>query len=222
MRHDTGTRYRSIDAGSGGTPCEVVHIRAGGPLDPQAFLELAARLGPPVSFALTKYRPADFPREVTLIDSHGDGLMAAPRGFGEGWHQDSTYLERPPAFTVLHATDAPDAGGRTLFADTRPGLTAMSENEKAMLRTLRLEHAVRHTYRVVPADIGRSIGEISARLAAAHHEVVMRHPRGGETLRLSPLYTEPYLEAPVRPLSFAEPWERPGTTVGRAPNWGGG
>jgi taurine dioxygenase len=180
--------------------CGVVCVRLGAALSPHQFLQTVAPFGTPVPFGLRKYRPLDFPAEVTLLDSHGDGLTAAPRGFGEGWHQDSTYLRDPPAYTVLHAHHAPEAGGATLFADTRVALPLISAEERGVLETLRLEHAVRHTYRVTPEDVGRRLEEISRDLAVTHHEVIVNHPRGGTTLRLSPLYTAPYVPRAVRPL----------------------
>jgi taurine dioxygenase len=181
----------------------VVRLEVGEALSPSDFLAVATRLGKPQPFALRKYRPEDFPPEVTLLDTHADPMNTAPRSFGEGWHQDSTFLDDPPAFTVLHAHAVPSRGGETLFSDTRPVLAALSAEERKAIATLSLEHAVRGTYRVSVNDLGRPIEDVLADLPRARHPLVFRHPRGGETLFLSPLYTRDDVAPELRPL-----WER--------------
>jgi len=157
---------------------------------PNDLLRLATRLGEPVAFRLDKYRPAHYPEQVTLLDNQGDGVTSAPRSFGEGWHQDSTYLAKPPAFTVLCALQVPGKGGETRFADTRSAWNRLDPALKHKLRQLQLEHSVHDSYRVGEADVGRSLGELMERLPRAVHPVVQQHPRAGETLCLSPLYAE--------------------------------
>jgi taurine dioxygenase len=178
----------------------VVRLDAGRKLSAGELVDVARRVGKPKAFGLAKYRPDGFPPEATLIDTHGDGMTAAPRGFGEGWHQDSTFLAAPPEFTVLHAWDVPDCGGDTLFADTRPALSELSAGDVEALEELRLEHCVRGTYRIAPSDAGRRLEEVRASLPAAGHPAVLRHPRGGTTLLLSPLYTNDSLPPEDRPL----------------------
>jgi len=36
----------------------------------------------------------------------------------ENWHTDVTFVDRPPAFTLLHAVVIPPVGGDTLWAST--------------------------------------------------------------------------------------------------------
>lgn len=178
----------------------VVRIDVARQLSPDELVALAMRVGKPQAFGLQKYRPSHFPPEVTLIDSHGDGMTAAPKGFGEGWHQDSTYLPQPPEFTVLHSVEVPESGGDTLFADTRPALLALSSDEVAQLSRVTLVHALRSTYRVAAADAGKTLGELLAELPQTRHPAVMTHPRGFVTLCLSPLYTAENIDRDVRDL----------------------
>jgi taurine dioxygenase len=178
----------------------VVRLDAGRRLSAEELVDIAGRVGKPKAFSLAKYRPSAFPPEATLIDTHGDGATAAPRGFGEGWHQDSTFLAAPPEFTVLHALDVPRSGGDTSFADTRPALKELSEEDRAALANLRLEHSLRASYRVSASDVGRRLEDVLAGLAKTLHPAISRHPRGGETLLLSPLYTKDSLVPEVRPL----------------------
>lgn len=178
----------------------VVRVAAGRRLSPAELVALAARVGRPKAFSLAKYRPAEFPPEVTLLDSHGDGVTAAPRGFGEGWHQDSTFLSAPPEYTVLHAWDVPEAGGETAFADTRPALAALTADERASLGRMKVRHALRSSYRVSAADVGRRLQDVLAGLSSAEHPALAAHPRGGDALLLSPLYAKDGVAPEDRPL----------------------
>jgi taurine dioxygenase len=178
----------------------VVALSVGMPLAPEGLLELARRMGRPEGFVLPKYRPADFPPEVTLLDSQGDGVTSAGRGFGQGWHQDSTYLENPPQYTLLHSHEVPDEGGDTFFADTRPALDALSGEDRLELEGLTLEHSVRESYKVSAKDAGRTLEEIRASLPSARHPAVHFSPRSGACLWLSPLYTTAVLPAVARPV----------------------
>jgi taurine dioxygenase len=167
----------------------VVCINVGRKLSPEQLVEIACIIGKPQAFHLQKYRPSYFPPEVTLLDNRGDSISAAPSGFGEGWHQDSTYLPNPPEFTVLHAIEVPDCGGDTLFADTRPAMLALSSTDVTTLSKLTLVHALTSTYRIAASDAGKTLGELMAQLPRTSHPIVMHHPRGGTTLCISPLYS---------------------------------
>ncbi|MCK6263967.1 TauD/TfdA family dioxygenase [Vibrio sp. ZSDE26] len=167
----------------------VVCIDLDVPLSPVEFVQASKKLGSVVPFELSRYRPNEYPKEVTLIDNLGDGLTAAPPCFGEGWHQDSSFLPNAPEYTLLHALDVPSDGGETHFSDTRQGWSRLPEPLREVLRGYELTHAVRDSYRLVPKDVGRSLGELLHSLPHSSHRLVQNHPRVGETLFLSPLYT---------------------------------
>jgi taurine dioxygenase len=177
----------------------VVHLDVGKKLSPSEFLEMSRCLGKVVPFGLSKYRPGDFPREVTLLDNQGDGLTAAPSSFGEGWHQDSTFMPEPPEFTILHAQEVPRYGGETYFADTRPAFAALSREDREEILELRLEHSVQATYRISSTDAGRTLGEILRGLPVSSHPIANRNIFGEVSLCLSPLYTRGLLKPEVRP-----------------------
>jgi taurine dioxygenase len=58
------------------------------------------------------------------------------KNFGGAWHSDTTYLERPPAATLLYAKETPNHGGDTLFANQYLAYEALSPGMKAMLGRL--------------------------------------------------------------------------------------
>ncbi len=178
----------------------VVRLSSEKKYTPEEFLEIASRLGKPQSFGLSKYRPSRYPPEVTVLDNRGDGITAAPGTFGEGWHQDSTFLSDAPAYTVLHAWDVPADGGDTLFADTREILQTYCEETRKKLSALSLVHSVRSTYRVATKDVGLTLDEIMQGLPKSQHPLVFQHPRGDTTLMISPLYTQGGLSANDREL----------------------
>ncbi|XZE56632.1 hypothetical protein SH139x_002755 [Planctomycetaceae bacterium SH139] len=62
----------------------VVHVQTNGLTTPERLIQIAKRIGKPVPFGLGKYQAKSLPREVTVLDNHGDGVSAAPRSFGEG------------------------------------------------------------------------------------------------------------------------------------------
>ena len=59
------------------------------------------------------------------------------RNFGGIWHSDTTYLERPPAATMLLAREVPPVGGDTLFASQVAAYETLSDGMKALLAPLR-------------------------------------------------------------------------------------
>lgn len=176
----------------------VVCVPTESPPNPDSLIEIAQRVGKPVPFGLGKYQTAELPREITVLDNLGDGVTAAPRSFGEGWHQDSSFLPSAPAFTMLLALDVPSSAGETLFADTRAGLSGASESELADLANISLLHSVGPTYRIAPKDIGKSVQELCDSLPRAQHPLLFNHPIAGNTLLISPLYTSLNLQADTK------------------------
>jgi len=53
--------------------------------------------------------------------------------FGGNWHSDTTYLQQPPAATLLYALETPSHGGDTLFANTCAAYEALSHGMRALL-----------------------------------------------------------------------------------------
>ena len=53
--------------------------------------------------------------------------------FGAGWHSDWSFLETPPAATLLRAQTIPPVGGDTLFVDASRAWDALSDAMKAVL-----------------------------------------------------------------------------------------
>ncbi len=68
------------------------------------------------------------------------------RGFGNGWHSDVTFYERPPLGSILYALESPAKGGDTLFASMCDAYDALSDGLKATLDGLTAIHSAGDTY----------------------------------------------------------------------------
>jgi taurine dioxygenase len=99
----------------------------------------------------------------------------------QNWHQDQTYLEHPPAMTMLLARVLPPAGGDTMFADQHAAFEQLSPGMRQTLRSLRAVH--RGTELAAEAGLERVEVE-------RIHPVVIRHPvTGREALFVNTDYT---------------------------------
>ena len=83
-------------------------------LDYARQVAFAERLGPLTLGHPTLASPPDQPFLEEI-----DSAKGAP---GNHWHTDVTFLDRPPAFTLLHGVVIPPVGGDTMWANTVTGL----------------------------------------------------------------------------------------------------
>jgi taurine dioxygenase len=66
--------------------------------------------------------------------------------FGNGWHADFTFLEKPSLANALYAREVPEFGGDTMFINTYLAYEALSEGMKRMLGGMRAVHRVHPRY----------------------------------------------------------------------------
>jgi len=108
---------------------QVVFIRDQN-LDALGLVRFARILGEPNIYPFVEGLP-DAPEIFEILKAEND-----TRNFGGGWHSDSTYLENPPAFTMLFAKDVPSVGGDTIYANTYLAYERLSPGLQETLRTL--------------------------------------------------------------------------------------
>jgi taurine dioxygenase len=116
--------------------------------------------------------------------------------FGGGWHSDWSFLETPPAATLLHAKIIPPVGGDTLFADGAAAYDALPVGEQKALSSLRALHSATGPYGP-EGYFARETGRVGmtiltdSRADERHaHPLVRTHPvTGRRSLFVSPGYT---------------------------------
>jgi len=129
-------------------------------LDYARQVKFAQRLGP-----LTLGHP-------TLQSPDGQPLLeeidSLKGGRANHWHTDVTFVDRPPAFTLLHAVVIPPVGGDTIWANTVTAHQSLPAGLRDLADRLRIVHTNDHDYAAV---YGR--GErVDAVLAAAQEQFV--------------------------------------------------
>jgi taurine dioxygenase len=107
-------------------------------LDYARQVAFARRLGPLTLGHPTLESPPDQPL-LEEIDSH-KGVRA------NHWHTDVTFVDRPPAFTLLHAIVIPPVGGDTLWANTVTAYQSLPAELRDLADRLRIVHTNDHDY----------------------------------------------------------------------------
>ena len=157
-------------------------------LDPGSLAAFARRFG-----ALNRHpyvKPLDGHLDVFRIVKEPDDV----HHFGNGWHSDLSYAERPALATMLYATELPPYGGDTLFADMRAAYRTLSRGMKRMLDGLVAVFSNERTYGPGAARFKQGVKRMEvaqqATVTRVEHPVVRTHPETGEkALYLNPLHT---------------------------------
>ena len=156
-------------------------------LDPESHKRFAARFG-----ELTPGHPvipglADHP-EIFQIDYRESRQVYAQYGdvsvrtAGLDWHTDVTFVERPPAGSILNAVQIPESGGDTMWSDQVAAFAALSESLRGYLATLIAVHDGRAAFGRQLGERGEGSwdGEPYRELVPVEHPVVRIHPETGE------------------------------------------
>ena len=114
------------------------------------------------------------------IDSHKGGRA-------NHWHTDVTFVDRPPAFTLLHAVVIPPAGGDTIWANTVTAYQSLPAELRELADRLRIVHTNDHDYAAVygrgervDAALANAQEQFVSTVYEAEHPAVRVHPETGE------------------------------------------
>jgi alpha-ketoglutarate-dependent sulfate ester dioxygenase len=185
-----GAEITGVDTGGPLTDAVVVQIRQallehkvvflrGQSLDYARQVAFAQRLGPLTLGHPTLASPPDQPF-LEEIDSYKGGKV-------NYWHTDVTFVDRPPAFTLLHALVIPPVGGDTIWANTVTAYQSLPRELRDLADRLRVLHTNDSDY----ATTFNRGENVDPTLAAAHqeflstvyeteHPLVRIHPETGE------------------------------------------
>jgi alpha-ketoglutarate-dependent sulfate ester dioxygenase len=139
----------------------------------------AERLGPLTLGHPTLASPPDQPF-LEEIDSLKGGKV-------NYWHTDVTFVDRPPAFTLLHAVVIPPVGGDTIWANTVSAYLSLPAELRDLANRLRVLHTNDYDYarsfirgeRVDPATESAHAEFIST-VYETEHPLVRVHPETSE------------------------------------------
>ncbi|MFO0997744.1 MAG: TauD/TfdA family dioxygenase [Alphaproteobacteria bacterium] len=150
-----------------------------------------------------RFGSLDLDRFVVPLEGHPEVLVVAKEegeryAFGNVWHADVTFYERPPLGSVLYALEVPAYGGDTLFSNMYLAYETLSPGLKRTLEGLTAMHCAVHAYGKAALDqkFGddrtikiRRDREDEANLEV-EHPVVRTHPdTGRKCLFVNPAYT---------------------------------
>lgn len=116
--------------------------------------------------------------------------------FGGDWHQDLSFLERPPAGSILSAREVPPVGGDTLWISQTLAWQTLAEPLKDLLRGRDAIHVGKpYGVKWAPplkersgASIQMNRGDPTADEERRHPAVIRNPLSGREALFLNPLY----------------------------------
>ncbi len=110
-------------------------------------------------------------------------------GKANAWHTDVTFVDRPPAVSILRAVTLPPYGGDTSWANTAAAYQSLSPELRTLAESLRALHTSEYDY---AEQAGGGVGGRSSRDEQHHrevflstifqteHPVVRVHPETGE------------------------------------------
>ncbi|WP_300641292.1 TauD/TfdA family dioxygenase [Nocardioides sp.] len=113
----------------------VVHVPDQHALDDDGFLALLQAFGP-LAFTTGETPLASHP-QLNVISNVGRESPPV-----SNWHVDTSYVDRPPAYTALRAVQVPVEGGATQFSDQYAALDSLPDDLRALLADKTLRHVV--------------------------------------------------------------------------------
>ena len=148
-------------------------------LDYPAQVAFGQRFGP-----LTLGHPTlASPPEQPLLEE----IDSAKGARANYWHTDVTFVDRPPAFTMLRAVIIPPVGGDTIWANTVTAYETLPPELRALVDRIRIVHTNAYDYAAAPGRLDRSDPELAARrrefvstVYETEHPAVRIHPETGE------------------------------------------
>ncbi|MEQ9488257.1 MAG: TauD/TfdA family dioxygenase [Alphaproteobacteria bacterium] len=117
--------------------------------------------------------------------------------FGGDWHSDFSFLENPPAGSIMNAVDVPDVGGDTVWSSQAAAYDALPANLKRIVDGRKAVHTGK-PYGVAHAPPEDERANTSIRMTRGNpnadreilHPAVVTNPLNGQkALFLNPIYT---------------------------------
>ena len=104
----------------------VIAVR-GQDLSPADLMRVGGKFGEPCYYPFAKGMEG-YPYITEVIKEQHE-----KENFGNDWHTDTMYLDKPPRATLLYALETPAKGGDTLYVNTAAAYDALSDGMKKMI-----------------------------------------------------------------------------------------
>jgi taurine dioxygenase len=158
-------------------------------LDDETQIAFARRFG-----ELTESHPV----EERVVDREEIHTIDSTKDRTNFWHTDITFMRRPAMASMLRAIVVPDAGGDTMWADTRAAYEALAEPLRRLCDGLTAYHYEPYYAQAVAEGHGNVWeGKKLTRLLPVAHPVVRVHPETGRrNLFVNPKFTVSLNEVP--------------------------
>jgi taurine dioxygenase len=205
MTETISTRARiGVTRLSGNIGAEISGVDAGEVLSDDAVAEVRrALLQHKVVFLRDQH--LNYPRQVAFAERLGPLTLGHPTlasppdqpfleeidsrkgGRANHWHTDVTFVDRPPAFTLLHAVVIPPVGGDTIWANTVTAYENLPAQLRELADRLRIVHTNDYDYAAVYGREERGDEALIARrkefistVYETEHPAVRVHPETAE------------------------------------------
>jgi alpha-ketoglutarate-dependent taurine dioxygenase len=151
-------------------------------LDDESQIAFAGRFG-----ELTESHPVE-PQVLERPEIHS---IESGKDRTDFWHTDITFMNRPAMASMLRSVEVPEAGGDTMWADTRAAYDALAEPLQRLCDGLSAYHYEPYYAQMVAEGHGNVWeGKKLERLLPALHPVVRVHPETGrKNLFVNPKFT---------------------------------
>lgn len=143
-------------------------------LQPADLVSLARRFGDLHIHPFVEGLP-DQPEVVEIVKEPDE-----TNAWGEGWHSDVSYEERPSLGSLLYAKEIPPFGGDTLFANMELAYDTLPEETKQRIAGLSAIHCSGEA-----SNYSKNYAGMKPRSEPAHeaiHPVVRTHPETGRKI----------------------------------------
>ena len=154
---------------------------------------LTAVFGPEMQLPYVKPLD-DYPNVIAVLKEAHEVNTGV---FGGEWHSDFSFLENPPAGSVLNAVEIPPVGGDTVWSSQVAAYESLPSDLKAIVEDRKAIHVgtpygVKHAppkQQQANASIQMSRGDPNADREIAHPAVITEPRSGARSLFLNPIYT---------------------------------
>ena len=140
------------------------------------------------SHLLGGYSPVPFvqpvPEHPEVIKVVKEATEPEAFNFGGVWHSDFSFLDAPPAFTILHALDVPAVGGDTVWASMTAAHDALPAEMQDLFEEVTCVHSASASYSPAQQDLHSGLSGMDIRTsesaeATRDHPLVCTHPETG-------------------------------------------